>query len=330
MGVTLATPVSVGGSAIAPGADPGGWAPADPWSPWEPPAATAGCSACVGARVCVTGGHRGPWGEGPEITAAACPHGSRPTATLDSLGANPRPAPGPTGVRQRSPLLPKAGTRGTPGVGPVGGVPRGGSLRPGTRQDPRRRNLRARARARPREQRAGLTRPSRPPPRLRPAPVPGPGRGGAVDGRAATAAACGSCSWRCCGRTRATRSRPSASGRCAAPGIAAGRGPGPGRWARALGLASPPRRVSRTARPNGRAGGVRGAGPARARHGPGRGDGRGAGRGERCGEGLGEGREALPQPCPDPEPPRRKVLPRPQAAGRLRQVGGDARGCPHC
>lgn len=54
---------------------------------------------------------------------------------------------------------------------------------------------------------------------------PGPRRGRAVNGRAAAAAAaaCGSCSWRCCGGTLATPSRPSASGRCRGdPGVPGG------------------------------------------------------------------------------------------------------------
>lgn len=110
---------------------------------------------------------------------------------------------------------------------------------------------------------AGLTQPDARRPGPRPAPAPGPGRGRAVDGRAATAAACGSCSWRCCGRTRATRSQPSASGRCGSPSsIAAWRGPGPGRG-RGLWV-WPPRRAGPpgTANPNGLARGARG--PARA------------------------------------------------------------------
>uniref|UniRef100_A0A8I5NCF5 Glycosyltransferase 1 domain containing 1 n=1 Tax=Papio anubis TaxID=9555 RepID=A0A8I5NCF5_PAPAN len=61
---------------------------------------------------------------------------------------------------------------------------------------------------------AGGTDPAAPaPPPSASAPPPGPGRRrlGWSMARAA-AAACGSCSWQCCARTRATRSRPSASG----------------------------------------------------------------------------------------------------------------------
>uniref|UniRef100_A0A8I5YL03 Glycosyltransferase 1 domain-containing protein 1 n=3 Tax=Pongo abelii TaxID=9601 RepID=A0A8I5YL03_PONAB len=68
-------------------------------------------------------------------------------------------------------------------------------------------------RARPRGG-AGGTDPAAPaPPPSASAPPPGPGRRrrGRSMARAA-AAACGSCSWRCCGRTPATRSRPSAFG----------------------------------------------------------------------------------------------------------------------
>uniref|UniRef100_A0A1D5QCG1 Glycosyltransferase 1 domain-containing protein 1 n=2 Tax=Macaca mulatta TaxID=9544 RepID=A0A1D5QCG1_MACMU len=61
---------------------------------------------------------------------------------------------------------------------------------------------------------AGGTDPAAPaPPPSASAPPPGPGRRrlGWSMARAA-AAACGSCSWQCCARTPATRSRPSASG----------------------------------------------------------------------------------------------------------------------
>uniref|UniRef100_A0A7N9CQJ9 Glycosyltransferase 1 domain-containing protein 1 n=1 Tax=Macaca fascicularis TaxID=9541 RepID=A0A7N9CQJ9_MACFA len=63
-----------------------------------------------------------------------------------------------------------------------------------------------------REGRAGQTQPPRLP-AVRVCAAPGPGRRrlGWSMARAA-AAACGSCSWQCCARTPATRSRPSASG----------------------------------------------------------------------------------------------------------------------
>lgn len=132
------------------------------------------------------------------------------------------------------------------------------SRAPGTRCQERR------ARARPQERRAGPTQRHRSPPGRPPAPLPpvrvpapvplppvrvpapvrapapasGPGprrrRRQAADGRAAagTTAACGSCSWPYCGGTRATPSRPSASGRCGAGEhrlVSAGRSLGPPR-----------------------------------------------------------------------------------------------------
>lgn len=106
---------------------------------------------------------------------------------------------------------------------------------------------------------ATARRPGRPPvslPLVRvPAPASRPGRRQrAVDGRAAagTAAACGSCSWRCCGGTPATPSRPSASGRC-------------GRWPSIRGVSvghsvGPPGRPDRAPkRTGGRAGACAGA-----------------------------------------------------------------------
>lgn len=141
-----------------------------------------------------------------------------------------------SGSHEREPVMPVAAAQR-----PVPSCPRRAASRP---SPPGLRRPSPGVRARPRERRAGLTERRRSVPRVRVPSLPlrsRPGlvRGGLVDGRAV---ACGSCSWRFCAHTRATRSPPSASGRCGRPEHRRRSRAGSGRRGRAAApRASPPR-----------------------------------------------------------------------------------------